>query len=263
VPPKPYSGPSADPFKRVAPDGQTYFDIIGLVGLRNLIATYDQAAQAVDLCKANAARSIDPRDRAYWNRQAQTLVLAIQRFQQSVDKIAIDTAAVANNAARKWVNATQARPAGAERASAVLASAVQGSRAVPTSLSLGIVGVADVSRLDSMTQKGAKGTSYWEAQEFGTDAHVGRIVRGFFMPGRSRPSGAQFRVHPEFQPGKGPEMRIQRPIEERGFLRRASDDAFAYWHRRMAAPKARLMREIVRVASNPPPSVTTARAVRP
>lgn len=265
-----YSGPSTDPFKRTAPDGNRYFDILGLVGLRNLVATYDGAARAVDTCRANAGRSIDPRDRIYWNTLAEQIILAIQRFSQSVNRIAADTAAVANARAREHVLATQKRPDPVSR-QPMLRNAVQGSRAVPTSLALGIVGVADVSRLDSMTKRGRRGTSYWEAQEFGTDAHIGRIVPGFFMPGRAKPSAAEFRVHPEFQAAAGrggkspkgtPAMKITRPIEERGFLRMATDDAFAYWSRRMEAPKQRLLRDINRIMSNPPPSALGAAPVR-
>jgi hypothetical protein len=91
----------------------------------------------------------------------------------------------------------------------------------------GGVGIAKIATLDKGGQpKAKKKGEYWRAQEYGTEAHVGRIVPGFFMPGRSATIGRQFRNHPYFEQAKrggaaGRRRREPRPWSSRGRCMRA------------------------------------------
>jgi hypothetical protein len=138
-------------------------------------------------------------------------------------------AAKADAYIRDRLRQTQVRPDASHR----LRDAV---RSVPLTNPLpgGAVGIASIEALD----KGAVNPShpnnpYWRAQEYGTAAHVGRIVPGYFQPGQSRPSAAEFRVHPFFEARlrqrRTPAMRITRPINARYFLRDGTQN-FVAWH---------------------------------
>jgi hypothetical protein len=130
---------------------------------------------------------------------------------------------------RNELRQSQVRP----DASGSLAGAVQ-SMPLTTRLPGGGVGIASIEALD----KGARdpnypAKSYWRAQEYGTAAHVGRIVPGYFQPGQSRPSAGEFRVHPYFDPvlrTRGtPAMVITRPLRARYYLRDGTAK-FVVWH---------------------------------
>jgi hypothetical protein len=130
---------------------------------------------------------------------------------------------------RKHIAQTQVRP----DATGSLRGAVQ-SRPLANPLPGGAVGIASIEELD----KGARdpdypAKSYWRAQEYGTDAHIGRKVPGFFQPGQARANQADFRVHPYFQAMPGQKnvsrMVIARPLEARYFLRDGTQE-FAGWH---------------------------------
>ena len=70
-------------------------------------------------------------------------------------------------------------------------------------LATGVVGVADIERLDSVVNPlGPQYGPYWRAQEYGTTAHVGRVIRGFFFgPGGG---GTPSRPQAQYAGGKGP-----------------------------------------------------------
>lgn len=98
----------------------------------------------------------------------------------------------------------------------------------------GAFAIAELETLD-LTVNARSGGIYWRAQEWGYAGNVGRIVPGFFMPGQSRPSGAEFRNHPYFEQrsarkkkSKVPAMVITRPIPARYYLRDGTVDAIAY-----------------------------------
>lgn len=99
--------------------------------------------------------------------------------------------------------------------------------------SRGAFGIASVEELDK-TVNARSGGIYWRAQEWGYSGNVGRIVPGYFMPGQSKPSGAEFRSHPYFEQrpapkgSKVPAMRITRPIPARYYLRDGTVEAVAY-----------------------------------
>jgi hypothetical protein len=218
----PYGGPIVDPFHRKGPDGRTYFDILdpprGLGQLYAVLVNYTRRFQT------EAANAQYPAAKAYWNGWRLAFRKAIVDLQQTMAKSAIEAAGVADAVATNVLKATQVRPDTTKQRH--LEDTFL-SRPTPTgAVELGVAGLFDEKKLN---QAKRGGDIYWQAQEFGTDAHVGREVRGFFMPGRARPSQADFRVHPEFQATKGPRMRIGRPIQERGFLRRGVEAA---WRRR-------------------------------
>lgn len=231
-----YSGPITDPFRIPAPDGHVYFD--ALTAPVALAPIYVGLATLITRCRAEAARHTDPAYRAFYTGWATRFDATAKLLRTQLAAIGVQTAAVADQSIKRHIKSTQVRPntskadhLGDQIVSRHIAQRVEG----------GAVGVADVRVLDKAQQGGG---TYWEAQEFGTDAHVGRQVRGFFMPGRSRPDQGSFRVHPEFQAGRGPRMTINRPIRERGFLRRGVEDAGNFRARRYASLDARVRAEI-------------------
>lgn len=261
-----YSGPVTDPFRIRAPDGRTYFDVLGAP--QGLVQMYSLVIQAIDKCRveerqaqalANAEkdaqrRAVRQQIVSYWRANGLRLDKALRDFRQALDRIARETAAVADARIVNHIDQTQVRP---DTSRGVRMRDSIESRAVPTRPELGIVGIARVATLNKGTRRGGKGQPFWEAQEFGTDAHVGRIVKGYFMPGRSRPSAVQFRQHPEFRRqgrGKGvPAMKIGRPIEERGFLRKGVEDAGRYRARKLKVAERKLVGHLQAVASSRPP----------
>jgi hypothetical protein len=239
-----YSGPVTDPFRRKAPDGRTYFDILnppkGIVQVYQL--TYADIAQRQRYAITPGISSIE---KAYWESTALRLSRAITQFEERLAALAIRTAAVADASIRRHIDQTQVR-ADTSKQRHMRDNIRSRHVPLPGVAEAGVVGIADMSELNKTARGGG---AYWDAQEFGTDAHVGRTVRGYFMPGRARPSQADFRVHPEFQAaGRGPQMTIAKPIEERGFLRDGIEDAWNYRHRQFASIKAKLLAEITAVA---------------
>jgi hypothetical protein len=221
----PYGGPIVDPFHRKGPDGRTYFDVLdpprGLGQLYAVLVNHTRRFQA------EAAKAQYPAAKAYWNGWRLAFRKGIIDLQRTMAKSAIEAAGVADVVATNVLKATQVRPDTTKQRH--LEDTFL-SRATPTgAVELGVAGLFDEKKLN---QAKRGGNIYWEAQEFGTDAHVGRVIRGFFVGsgGRARPSQADFRVHPEFQAQRGgPPGRIRKPIEARGFLRRGVEAA---WKRR-------------------------------
>lgn len=114
---------------------------------------------------------------------------------------------------------------------------------LPTELPAGAIGYGDIGQLDTAIDPDyPESGSYWRAQEYGSDAAVGRIVVGFFQPGFAAPSEGEFRRHPYFtaaggfdaargrlpgEEGSAPAMRIKRPIPAKHFLRDGAVEAVA------------------------------------
>lgn len=98
----------------------------------------------------------------------------------------------------------------------------------------GAVGVGDIDALDKAINPRDPGKfSYWRSQEYGARPS-NKAVYGYFwdrgMNTRSRPSQAQFRVHPIFMASKpGQRMIWRRPIEPRHFVRDGADRAYRDW----------------------------------
>lgn len=233
-----YNGPVHDPFHIPAPDGNVYFDVLtppsGLVGLYRVLALHARTFQT------EAAASQFPAAKAYWNGWRVAFQKAIVDLEATMRKAGIEAALIADATATRMVKATQVRPDTTKQRH--LEDNIV-SRHIVTPIELGAVGLFDESVLNR-TRAGRRGGTYWEAQEFGTDAHVGREVRGFFMPGHARPSQAQFRVHPEFQATKKAfsRMTIDRPILERGFLRSGVEAAWRDRERRIKGAKRDIQR---------------------
>lgn len=149
---------------------------------------------------------------------------------QQFERLGPRAAAKADEFIRARIASTQVRPDASGRMRGAVIS-----RPMPSTFPAGALGIADLDELDRQvvnpTATGAG--SYWRAQEYGTTAHVGRRVPGYFQPGQSRPSAAEFRVHPYFGAVLGargtPAMVIKRPLEARHFLRDGADKAVA-WH---------------------------------
>jgi hypothetical protein len=194
----PYGGPIVDPFHRKGPDGRTYFDVLdpprGLGQLYAVLVNHTRRFQA------EAAKAQYPAAKAYWNGWRLAFRKGIIDLQRTMAKSAIEAAGVADVVATNVLKATQVRPDTTKQRH--LEDTFL-SRATPTgAVELGVAGLFDEKKLN---QAKRGGNIYWEAQEFGTDAHVGRVIRGFFVGsgGRARPSQADFRVHPEFQAQRG------------------------------------------------------------
>lgn len=254
----PYNGPASDPFHIPAPDGNVYFDVLtppgGLLPLYRVLATH------VRTFRTEAAAAQYPAAKAYWNGWRLAFQKGIVDLEAAMRAAAVEAAVIADSVARASIKSTQVRPDTSKQRH--MEDNLQ-SRHVPiASAELGVAGLFDERALNR-TRAGRGGGTYWEAQEFGTDAHIGREVRGFFMPGRARPSQADFRVHPEFQAVKKAwgRMTIARPIEERGFLRTGVEAA---WRRRdqrigQAARKvSRLLGSFKASRVPPPPPVPRA-----
>lgn len=249
----PYVGPVTDPFRIPAPDGNTYFDVftapLGLIPVyRGLAAIITRIEKEEINAKANARRALTPQERAAWNVYAAFWGAWLVRFQllshllvSQLAEIGRQTAVVADQSIRRHIKSTQVRP---DTGKARHMEDNIFSRHIPQRAEGAAVGIADISILDK-TRRSNKGGTYWEAQEFGTDAHVGRTVHGFFMPGQARPSQGSFRTHSEFQASRtASKMLIQRPIQERGFLRQGIEDAGAFRLRRLNTLEQKVRREI-------------------
>lgn len=246
-----YSGPVTDPFRIKAPDGQTYFDVLtppsGLLPLYAVLATHVRSFQA------EVARSQYPAARAYWSNWALRFQRGIVDLEGRMRAAAIEAAQIADGVAKQQIGATQVRPDTSKARH--MEDNLLSRRIGVGAAELGAAGLFDISVLDRTAQGGG---TYWEAQEFGTDAHVGREVKGFFQPGNAAPSRASFRSHPEFQVGRGPRMKIQNPIEERGFLRSGVEAAWKARDvriRQAANAVSKLLADYRRSVVPPPPKV--------
>jgi hypothetical protein len=164
----PYGGPIVDPFHRKGPDGRTYFDVLdpprGLGQLYAVLVNHTRRFQA------EAAKAQYPAAKAYWNGWRLAFRKGIIDLQRTMAKSAIEAAGVADVVATNVLKATQVRPDTTKQRH--LEDTFL-SRATPTgAVELGVAGLFDEKKLN---QAKRGGNIYWEAQEFGTDAHVGRV----------------------------------------------------------------------------------------
>lgn len=169
--------------------------------------------------------------------QAAQARAAYQRMLRDYELLSRRGAAKADIFIRDRLRQTAVRPPTSGR----LAAAVQSVPMSGVAAAGGGVAIASIRKLDTLAvdPRFKDSGAYWRAQEYGTDAHVGRVVPGYFMPGRSAPSAGEFRNHPYFeQAGRGiggkapkgtPAMVITRPLHARHFLRDGTA-AFAVWH---------------------------------
>src|SRR3954471_8646722 len=98
----PYTGPVTDPFRRKAPDGRTYFDILDPP--RGIVVVYQTAYADIALRQRYAvAPGITSIERAYWESTALRLERAIVTFERRLGELALRTAAVADASIRKHI----------------------------------------------------------------------------------------------------------------------------------------------------------------
>lgn len=187
-----------------APDGNKYVHF--MLAPPALLDAYRHLVRSVDL----AAQIPGPEGRA----RADALGLLLLDLEAEVTAAGEAAALAADDAIKRKIESTRVRPAtGTNR----LEDAIQ-SRAIASVPAGGAVGIADFEHLEK-TAADDQGRPYWRAQELGSDHLVGKRLTGFFQPGQSPPSAAEFRVHAVFEqdPG-GAAMLIQRPIAARHFI---------------------------------------------
>jgi hypothetical protein len=205
---------------------------------------YVALLDAMDTWELRALAASNPTERVTMLAKREELRRVLEQMWKSYDRLGVDGPRRADQIIRRFIRQTAVRPPTSGR----LESGIL-SRALPTAWPAGAIGVADIERLDltavnpNYHGKGKK--SYWRAQEYGYSGAVGRIVPGFFMPGRSRPSAAEFRNHPYFEragvdpaTGKSPKgtpaMVITKPIRARHFLRDGTAEFIAWREREMS-----------------------------
>lgn len=201
-------GPYAPPPYEQTFGGPVYFKILpGIQGLNTLWAdALRMRARLIALQPKHPAAT----------RKRQLLDLHLANMRDEIRAGELFVAQKCDEYVRARIKDTQRRPDRSGR----MYRGIE-SRPIPYPLVPAFsVGLVDISILDKATTE-RSGKPYWRTQEYGYTGHKGRTVRGFFMPGMVRPSASQFRVHPIFRTGTGfgARMTIDRPIEERAFLR--------------------------------------------
>lgn len=129
----------------------------------------------------------------------------------------------------------------------------------------GAVGIGDEDAMNDLVDPEFPGAGpYWQTQEYGSTAHVGREIRGFFFDARftnpTRPArgytGNKAIAQPLFLPGSvatgprggsGGKGTIRQPIRARHFIRNGARDAEVHWRAGLARIEAQ-SRAAVRAA---------------
>jgi hypothetical protein len=190
--------------------------------------------------------------------RALAIDIVLREVQARVDIAAAETAAEADKAIVRKIKKTQVRPdPPAAKGGRRLQDGIQ-SRPLITSVSGGGVGIGDIDVLDQVADE--QGRAYWRAQEFGSTHLVGKVVRGFFQPGRSEPQGGQFRTHPVFEVDpEGREMLITRPISERAFLREGAAAAEIFRQKALGRAVTPALAELRLIQSGNHPRIKAAK----
>lgn len=179
--------PVTDPFGIVAPDGRTYFKVLGPP--HALAATYDFMTAAVRNYRRGAQIATDPRNRSFARARAEMIERALGRMRSELTALGRAGAVRAQSEAIARLRKTQVRPDPPTQGKRLQDLIV--CRAIVTSLPSGSIGIGDMKELDR--------TPYWRAQEFGYILPEPRIIPGYFQPGFARPDAKQFRQHPVFE----------------------------------------------------------------
>lgn len=247
-----YVGPINDPFGVPAPDGNTYFKVLGPPP--GMIDTFGVLAAEQSALR----RRTDP----YGIAMLVQVTNILRTFRAELDVVARQIATTASANVVRHIKATAVRPAQGRSRPKRLQDAIV-SRPIHTPLPMAMVGIGDISELDQVV--GPDGKPYWRAQEFGSDHLVGARVIGAFMPGGARPDPAQYRQHAEFVVGgkvagtnKPALMIVRNPIEERAFLRQGVEDAAIVRRSRLNAVKGGLMAQMRAAATGAAPAEARA-----
>lgn len=237
-------------YEELGPDGRRYFKLLGVSP--HLLRMYELLIEASDLAGLRPTRA--------GKAQAIEINRLIAQVKEAMDDAAKATAVQADALIKGKIEATRVRPptVGVKNHHTSLLDAVH-SRPVASILpGGGAVGIGDIEELDIGTNNPSPGgtgnTSYWRAQEFGSDHLVGHVLYGVFMPGEAAPVGpGPNRSHPLFQVrGKGGgtsyKMVVKNPIEERAFLREGGFEAFEYRRKLHKATEARAIAKMQTIA---------------
>lgn len=193
------------------------------------------------------------------------LRVAYARFNDDLTAVARETARDAQRFMREELDASKRRPGTGAKGGRHLKGALVARPEFPVGkLATGVVGIADVERLDAVVNPlGPQYGPYWRTQEYGSTAHVGREVYGFFtrsgygepfskpdsaragrdpifVPGRTlHQLGARAGSGPSSQGGLGGKLTIRNPIRPRHFIRAGANAARAEWLRGIAEAEQR------------------------
>jgi hypothetical protein len=163
---------------------------------KGLAGGYVELLDAIDICTARAAQATTPAERTFFLAKREEVRRALDKMWKEYDALSTAAAAHADQAIVRRIRATAVRGRTSGRMEAGVVS-----HALTTTWPAGAIGIADIDILNATAinpQYQSAGT-YWRTQEYGYAGHVGRIVPGFFQPGQSRPSAAEFRNYPYFE----------------------------------------------------------------
>lgn len=189
-------------------------------------------------------------------------------FQRRLDELAAATAVRATEQIQHRLKLTARRSATGEKPGLhdLIKSRPLGRIA---GFATGAVGVADEASLDrAIDPDYPQFGTYWQAQEFGTDAHVGRRIFGYFgNPGfaQAEVPRAQFAggrgPHPLFSPlvvgprgGRGGPGEIRTPLRARHFIRDGANLARTSWRAGLEAIETQTIQELAAVLSGTVPA---------
>lgn len=195
--------------------------------------------------------------------QAQETARVFAAAQAEFKQIERDITALATQRIRDKIRQSAKRPAGG--ASGEMASHVL-CEPIPSYPSIAGIGIAKFSELDkTINPNRSSQEPYWRTQEYGYTGAVGRELHGLFFNsarfgGRGVPANpADFRRHPIFRVmGKGPPMKIGRPIQARYFLRDGAAEAEAAWRLRVRAADFQVARSLAPLIRGAPAALTAA-----
>lgn len=179
--------PVTDPFGIVAPDGHTYFKVLGPP--LALSKTYEYMLAAIRNYRRASQLAPDPRQKAFNRGRAEMIERAVGRMRAELTALGTSGAIRAEDEARGRVRSTQVRPDPIHQGKRLQDLVV--CRPIATSLPSGSIGIGDMKVLDQVP--------FWRAQEFGYVLPEPRIIPGYFQPGFSRPSQGEYRQHPMFE----------------------------------------------------------------
>lgn len=243
--------------ENVAQIHRSYLEAIRLA--RRIEQTYARAGRRVQAAAAGA--SLREIQRAYAD------------FNADLDQVAKATAVTARKEIRSQIAATRVRPDtgnGPHLRDQIRARPIHRFGIVAT----GEVGVADIGVLDQLVDPAfAHQGPYWRSQEYGykfRGKQLTGVVGGFFTRGfGAGPFRAESRYaggggpHPLFAVGISPAetggglVKFSSPLKARGFIRKGSDVAEAFWRSELARIEAAQHRKL-RTLTSP-----AARVVRP
>lgn len=178
---------------------------------------------------------------------ADVLLKAYAALIKDLERVSVVVAAAATELLKESERKTRVRPdsqglGGPRLETSLIAEPVE------IAVLPGSVGVANETKLD-------REVPWWSTNEEGSSARVGGRIFGTFGGAGGAgapPDASQFRQHPVFEPGRGPNAGlgiIQRPIPARRFILKAIPEIDKVWHHEFRAARTRFDNELSRVQS--------------